>query len=124
MVNIPTEANISEDESSPHLFSIVSSPLAELDCGYTSEGAFEVEGYDEQPCAVKNFHHKFFNDFRREIDAYHALAGEQFALQFNAAFVGFHPIAEEPYGVIVTELFDRSFESFDEMDLGQRWVYT
>lgn len=121
-VNIPTDPNLCQDEDPPCLFPFIVDDstfnVAKLDCGNLSKGTFEVEGYEERLCTMKIFYQTFFNDFRREIDVYQALAGEQYVLQFYAAFAGFS--VDEPFGVILMELFDEQFESFDEMDLAQK----
>ncbi|PGH11411.1 hypothetical protein AJ79_04912 [Helicocarpus griseus UAMH5409] len=113
------EARPNENEQIPRLYFLCDPDFRlwshEL-CSF-NEGYLEVEGYEERSCAVKIMQDDF-NAFSWEIEVYQELEGEPFILELYAAFCCFR--YSLPYGVVVTELYDRGLKSFDGMELRYR----
>jgi hypothetical protein len=85
-------------------------------CGFVRECLF-VLGNREEPCAAKVFEHDF-SSFGRELGAYECLNSKPFVPHFYGGFAGMWVTG--PVGVLVLQLLEKNFTSYDEMDEEQK----
>lgn len=72
--------------------------------------------HDQQRCAVKTFfscEENRFYQFQNEVRIYDKFQGRSFIPYYYGSFAGM--TFTGPAGFLVTELMERSFNSFDEM---------
>ncbi|KAG5288906.1 protein kinase domain-containing protein [Histoplasma capsulatum G186AR] len=85
-------------------------------CGIAYDSLL-VSGTSEEPCAIKVNEHDF-QSFVREVEVYERLQGKTFIPKCYGGFAGMW--VNEPFGVLVLELLEKSFDSFNEMTTDQK----
>jgi hypothetical protein len=87
-------------------------------CGSVYDSLCITSG-GEEPCAIKVMQYQF-GSFPIEIGVYEQLEGKSFVPAFYGAFAGMWVTG--PLGVVLMERLDKTFRSFDEMDIDEKSV--
>lgn len=85
-------------------------------CGIAYDSLL-VSGTSEEPCAIKVNEHDF-PSFVREVEVYERLQGKTFIPRCYGSFAGMW--VSEPLGVLVLELLETGFKSFNDMTTYQK----
>ncbi|PGH03396.1 hypothetical protein GX51_04127 [Blastomyces parvus] len=117
-------ATTPEGEITYHTATVVEEPLCLLAmeklgsgiCGIAYDSLL-VSGTSEEPCAIKVNEHDF-QSFVREVEVYERLQGKTFIPRCYGGFVGMW--VGEPLGVLVLELLEKGFTSFNDMTTDQK----
>ncbi|KLJ11625.1 hypothetical protein EMPG_13195 [Blastomyces silverae] len=119
-------ATTPEGEITYHTDTVVEEPLCLLAmeklgsgiCGIAYDSLL-VSGTSEEPepCAIKVNEHDF-QSFVREVEVYERLQGKTFIPRCYGGFAGMW--VSEPLGVLVLELLEKSFKSFNDMTTDQK----
>lgn len=112
----PEECIIVDSDELSHL--LACQKLDSGVCGSVYNTACVVNG-TEEPCAMKVVEEAFWY-FQREIEVYEQMRGKSCIPIFYGAFAGMW--VSGPLGVLVMELLDGTFDSFDAMDMQQKYL--